>query len=136
MAKTIAAAGLDLSGMDGSGKFLDFRLGCFDSRTQLSIWGERRIAQPVMPDHSVLVGVRDSSGFERFHCRKSRFYAWLHRAKEIVRKTHATDVDADPKIFVTKEEPPETRPERRFAHDFIGKNLQSRTRALSVWSVA
>ncbi len=98
--KFFAATGFNFSRVDVSRELFDPRVCGFDLGAQLRIWRERRLAQPVMADHSFFIGIRDSARFQVAHRGKRLVDPRSHLVEEIVRKFHPADVDRETEIVV------------------------------------
>ena len=59
-------------------KALNIRKRCSDLVLNLPVRGERRIAQPVMADHTLLIGIGDCAVFEGCHCGECLVDKRLH----------------------------------------------------------
>src|SRR5947207_11579867 len=116
MLEALSVLWRDFSAVHISGELFDVRIGLIDVRAQLGSWREFGIAEPVMPNHSPFVRVRDRARFQLSHGRKSFFDARLHCCEKIVRKFHAADVDGKIEIVVAKKVFLKSRPERRGSH--------------------
>ncbi len=86
------------------------------SRAEFRRRRQSRIAQPVMADHAVLVGIGDCARFEFAHGRKSLLHARLHFVEKSFVETHPADVDREVRIIVAQKIFLKARPERRGRH--------------------
>ena len=99
------------------GEFLDARVGLLDVGAQLVVRRELRVAQPIVADHAVLVGVGDAAGFEVAH-RGERFLDLrLHLFEEAVGKAHPADVHRKAEIVVAQVVLLKSLPKRLRRHD-------------------
>ena len=102
----------DFSAVHVGRELFDARVGFIDVRAQLGSGREFGIAEPVMPDHPPFVRVRDCARLQFAHGGERFLDAFLHRSEEIIRKTHAADVDREIEIIVAQEIFLKPRPER------------------------
>ena len=100
----------DRAGVNLFRKALDGLDRAGDRVAQLRCRREFRRAQPIMPDHAVLVGIRDRALFERGHRGVRPLDFRLQTRKKIVRERHATDVDREAGFGETEVIPAEPVP--------------------------
>ncbi len=87
------AAGGDLAAVDGGGEVLDIGLGLLDFLAQFRGGRKRGIAQPVVADHALFVGVGDGAGLQLAHGGEGLGGERLHFGQEIVAETHPADIE-------------------------------------------
>ena len=75
-------------------------------------WRERRMAKPVMTNHSVFSGISDCPRFQLSHCCKRLLDLRLRSLEKILRKFHPADVERKIQIAIVQEISLETLPER------------------------
>ena len=104
----------DFAGVNFSRERLD-RGECFlDGLPQFRLRRERGVAQPVMADHALLVGIRDRALLQLRHRGKSLLHARLHLREEVLREIHAAHVDGQAERREVGEMFLETMPELFF----------------------
>jgi hypothetical protein len=91
--KSLSVFRRDLSSVHIRCKLFDARISFFDVRAQFRIWSKSRIAQPVMADHALLIGIGDGARFQFFHGGKRLVDLGPHSVEKIIRKFHPADVD-------------------------------------------
>ena len=73
------------------------RLDCgerfLNGLTQFLLRRERGVAQPVMADHALFVGIRDRALLQLRHRGEGLLHARFHLREEVVRKVDAAKVD-------------------------------------------
>ena len=79
----VSEAGLDLSSQ--------FRLGC-----------ERCVAEPIVADHAILVGVGDGAGLEFLHGLVGCLDLGLHFGEKVVAEVDTADVDREIEVLEFK----------------------------------
>src|SRR4051812_29131224 len=67
-----------------------------DRRIGRELWR----AQPVVPDHALLVGIRDGARFELRHRLERPLYPRLHGGEKIVRKRHPRNIERNAEVGV------------------------------------
>src|SRR5437660_8714000 len=116
MLKLLAASTFNFPGMNISREIFNSLICVLNLTAQFCIWRKRRIAQPLMTYHALLVGIGDPTGFRIAHRAKRLVDLGLHLAKKIVREFHPADVDRKAEIVVTQKVLLKALPERRRSH--------------------
>ncbi len=88
-----------------------------DLAAQLVVRRELRIAQPVMADHALFVGVGDGAGLQLAHGGESSLDLRLHLFEKAIRKPHPADVDRKAEVVVAQVILLKTLPERLRSHE-------------------
>src|SRR6476659_2466975 len=85
--------GGDVAGMDISGELFDPRVSFLDVPAQSRTQRPRGIAQPVVTNHAVFIGIGGCARLQLPHLRERLLRPRTHRSQEIVSEPHPTDVD-------------------------------------------
>src|SRR5207244_7343412 len=111
MFEFFSVGGSNSSSMSISRELFDAFVRFLDVGAQLRVRRECRIAQPVMPDHALLIRVRDCTGLQVAHGGEGLVDPWPHLVEKIIRKLHSADVDGEIELVVTQEVLLKTLPE-------------------------
>ena len=104
------ALGSDLPAVNVGRELLNARVSLVDVRAELRRRREAGIAEPIMPDHSLLVRVCDRARFQFAHVGEGLLDPRPHLLEEIVRETHPADVDRKIQVAIAQEIFLESRP--------------------------
>ena len=97
-----AVRALDFAVVDFLGEGFDFGDVVLDFRLDFGGRGEFGGAKPVVPYHSVFVGVGDCAALERDHRRKRLVHRSLHRGQKSVVEIDSAYVQTEPQLFETE----------------------------------
>lgn len=64
------------------------------------VGGELRVPEPVMADHTTLIGISNRAFLQLLHGLKSRLKPGLHFRNELVRKSDPTHIQKQPELLV------------------------------------
>ncbi len=98
-----AVGGAEVARVDAFGEFFDVFADFFDFAADFSIGGDARVAEPVMTDSAVFVGIGDGAGFELCHFVEGARELRRHRGEEIIVEFHSTDIERKIDIFADTE---------------------------------
>src|SRR6266567_7170343 len=83
--------------MHSDRKRLDCGHRLFDFLANLQCGRKGRVPQPVMSDHTLLIGVGNRALLQFSHGGESLLYPRLHGREKVVREIHSTQVQRQPK---------------------------------------
>src|ERR1051325_432405 len=109
----------DLPAVDIPGELLDSRIGLLDIGAEFRRRCKLRIAEPIVPNHSIFVWVCDRTRFEFAHGRECPLHKGLHLLEKALCKTHSTDVDGELQIVVAEKILLKSGPERGRTHSAL-----------------
>ena len=92
MLKPRGLGGANFASMDLGGKVFDRLKVRKNAVANVGTGGNVWVAQPVMADHAIFVGVGDRPSFKGGHIRKCLAKARLHGGDKGIVKAHAADV--------------------------------------------
>src|SRR5207248_6605130 len=117
MLKWLSILVRNFSGVNIGRKLFNSFICLFDLRAKLRVWRQGGIAEPIVADHSLLIGIGDRARFELTHGPEGFLDSRLHLLKEVSRKFHTANVDRKIEIGVAQKIFLKTLPERRGSHD-------------------